>query len=247
MQSDQVQGLYQDLAFPGPPADRPYIYLNMVMSLDGRATIEGTERGLGSPRDQRLMRELRLHADMVMNGANTLRASGTSSTLRDDDLVALRRQRSGSPAPLAAVITQSADLPLERSFFSSKRFDAVVFAVEGAPHERIEAIRATGRRVVVLPASPDRLRVMGRVMRHDLGVRYLLVEGGPTLNHALLEAGLIDEIFLTVAAKIIAGANLPIVEGTAFTGDRIPQFEAVSHHYNEDDKEFYFRFRAVPA
>ena len=69
---------YAGLAFPPPPPDRPYVIVNMVSSVDGRAAIEGTERGLGSTTDQALMRELRVHADVVLNGASTLRASGSS-------------------------------------------------------------------------------------------------------------------------------------------------------------------------
>ena len=47
-------GLLMFYRFPAPPADRPYVVLNMVSSVDGRVVVEDTERGLGSPRDQRL-------------------------------------------------------------------------------------------------------------------------------------------------------------------------------------------------
>jgi 2,5-diamino-6-(ribosylamino)-4(3H)-pyrimidinone 5'-phosphate reductase len=245
MRADEVEGLYRDLTFPEPPEDRPYIYLNMVMSLDGKATIEGTERGLGSPRDQRLMRELRVHADMVMNGANTLRISGTSSTLKYSDLIELRRQRAGNTTPKAAIITQSADLPLEKSFFTSDKWDATIFVIEGAPADRVDAIRATGRRIVMLPDSPTNLHEMARIMRQELGVRYLLVEGGPTLNHGLFRQQLVDELFLTVSGKMVAGRNLAILQGQAFPPDELPQLKAISHHYNEDDHEFYFRWQVT--
>jgi riboflavin-specific deaminase-like protein len=242
-----VSGLYTDLTFPAPPPDRPYVYINMVMSLDGKATIDKTERGLGSARDQRLMRELRLHADMVMNGANTLRISGTSSTLGDEDLVHLRRKRRGDRAPIAAVITSSGDLPLQRRFFTSREFDAIVFATEGIPSDRLDAIRATGRRAVLLPAGVHTLPAMVTVMRRELGIQYLLVEGGPTLNAGLLQHGLVDELFLTMAGKIVGGSeNLSIVEGPQFPIAGVPQFEAISSYYNEDDREFYFRWRTLP-
>ena len=38
---------YTRLAFGPPPADRPYVLLNMVTSIDGKAVVEGSEKGLG--------------------------------------------------------------------------------------------------------------------------------------------------------------------------------------------------------
>ena len=76
--------------------------------VDPVGPIEGTEKGIGSKTDQRLMRELRVHADVVINGAGTLRASGTSSRLGDPALEQLRVDRGKPPAPIAAVLSASA-------------------------------------------------------------------------------------------------------------------------------------------
>ena len=49
------------------------------------------------------------------------------------------------------------------------------------------------------------------------GVRRVLCEGGPTLNAALFEAGLVDEVFLTIAPKLVGGQDpLTIVKGGNF-------------------------------
>jgi riboflavin biosynthesis pyrimidine reductase len=49
---------------------------------------------------------------------------------------------------------------------------------------------------------------------NGLGVRRILCEGGPTLNTALFQAGLVDELFLTIAPKLIGGPDpLTIVKG----------------------------------
>src|SRR5581483_5193596 len=82
-----ISGAYTDLMLPEPPADRPFVYLNMVSSVDGKATVDGSERGLGSADDKRMMQELRSHADAVMNGATTLRVSGSSPLVRDEALL----------------------------------------------------------------------------------------------------------------------------------------------------------------
>jgi 2,5-diamino-6-(ribosylamino)-4(3H)-pyrimidinone 5'-phosphate reductase len=48
------------------------------------------------------------------------------------------------------------------------------------------------------------------------GVDALLVEGGPTLNYSLISLGLADELFLTLAPKVLGGEvpnSLTVVEG----------------------------------
>src|SRR3712207_8837716 len=61
---------------PGVPADRPYVYLNMIATLDGRAAVGGTTRPLGGEADLELLLELRASADAVLIGTGTVRAEG---------------------------------------------------------------------------------------------------------------------------------------------------------------------------
>ena len=53
----------------GEPArdGRPYLALNMVATADGRAAVNGSAVGIGSPADKHLMRELRAEADVVLH------------------------------------------------------------------------------------------------------------------------------------------------------------------------------------
>ena len=50
------------------PEGRPYVVLNMVVSLDGKAVRDGTTRGLGGETDKELFRHLRTQADVIMAG-----------------------------------------------------------------------------------------------------------------------------------------------------------------------------------
>ena len=127
---------YASLELPDPPAGRPYAAINMVMTADGRTVVGGTERGIGSAADQRLMRELRVHFDVVLNGGGTFRASGTSARLGREDLRALRVSRGLPPSPIAAVLTRSGDLPAGRRFFTDDSFDAVIYLASDAPAGR---------------------------------------------------------------------------------------------------------------
>ena len=71
------------------------------------------------------------------------------------------------------------------------------------------------------------------------GVRALLCEGGPTLNRALLGAGLVDELFLTLSPLLVGNNDAPrIVEGEDLRAPARLQLEWVLHH----DDELYLRY-----
>lgn len=235
---------YTALTFPAPPADRPTVILNMVSSVDGRAVVEGTEAGLGSDADRRLMRELRVHADVILSGAGTLRATGTSSRTGDPALEALRIERGKPPAAVAAVLSGSGDLPLDRPFFTARDFDAVVYLLDTAPPARLEALLGTGRRVVLVPAA-DELPTMLRHMRTELGAELLLVEGGPTTNGALLAAGLVDEVFLTLGPLLVGGRDArTIVQDVRETSlAAATHLELISATPNPATSEVYMHYR----
>lgn len=235
---------YTALDLPEAPHDRPYVIANTVMSADGKSVIEGTEQGIGSEVDQRLMRELRVNADVVLNGAGTLRASGTSSRLGDEALEAIRIAQGKPRTPVAAVLSRSGDLPLERPFFTADDFPAVVYLSEQAPEERRAAIAATGRPVVTLPDGSE-FPEMLRHMRHDLGADVLLVEGGPTVYAELYARDAIDEAFVTLGPVVVGGADtLTAVAGErAFTRDEAKRLALLSAHPNPETDEVYLRYR----
>jgi len=235
---------YTSLELPPAPPDRPYVLVNMVMSADGKVVVEGTEQGIGSKVDQRLMRELRVNADVVLNGASTLRASGTSSRLGDPVLEQLRISRGKPRFPIAATISASGDLPLDRVFFTARDFDAVVYLSRSVPAQRRKAIEATGRVVVPIPARGG-IAAMLEHMRKGLGAEVLLLEGGPTTNAEMFRLGFVDEYFVTVGPVIVGGEQtLTAVEGGApFPKARLPQLELVWAVPNAATGEVYCRYR----
>src|SRR5437870_2279637 len=96
--------LYLNLEFPEPPDNRPYIFINMVSTVDGKILVDpmgGTAKGLGSATDQMLMRRIEDSADCAMIGASTLRA-GTV-------IYPAEKWR--------AVVTRSGNLPFKNRFF----------------------------------------------------------------------------------------------------------------------------------
>jgi 2,5-diamino-6-(ribosylamino)-4(3H)-pyrimidinone 5'-phosphate reductase len=242
--SVSVKPDYTNLDLPTLPADRPYVLINMVSSVDGKIVIEGTEQGIGTKTDQRLMRELRVNADVILNGAATLRASGASPRMADPALEALRIERGKPRFAISSVVSRSGNLPLERIFFTAEDFQAVVYLAEDAPAGRRAAIEATGRTVVTVPPI-DTIPAILRHMHHDLGASVLLLEGGADLNAQFFAAGLVDEIFLTLGPVIVAGNETKTaVEGpAAFTRDTAPRLDLLSAVPNPATGEVYLRYR----
>jgi riboflavin biosynthesis pyrimidine reductase len=93
------------------------------------------------------------------------------------------------------------------------RFDAVMI---GAGTMRAERYSGLDRRLIVVESGPEGrvdLPALLRSLREE-GVGALLCEGGPTLHGALQAAGLVDELFLTIAPKLSGGGVPPrILEG----------------------------------
>ena len=238
---------YTELEFPGPPGGRPYVLVNMIASADGVTAAGGTERGLGSRTDRRLLRALRVHADIVLTGAGTLRANGASPRLGDAALEELRARRGKPRLPLGAVLSRTGDLPLGDRFFTGRDFGGVVYLSDGAPAARAEAIEAAGRPVRRVPAGGE-APAMLRDMRERLGCRLLLLEGGPTLNGECFRLGLVDEFFLTVGALVLGGDRAPTAAetpGRAASLAAARRLALVSAHPNPATGELYLRYRVT--
>lgn len=234
---------YTRLTFPDPPADRPFVAINMVMSADGRTVIDGTERGLGSELDQRLMRELRVHFDVVMNGGATFRASGTSARLNNPALEQWRVELGMTASPIAAVLTRTGDLPSERRFFTDHGFEAVIYLSSTAPDAVRRELESRGRPVVVVPEGNEAAASLDH-MRRELGASRVLVEGGATLNGDLISRGLVDEYFLTLAPRIAGGDSAhPAVQWPGEpTASEIRQLEPM-HARSAATGELFLRYR----
>ena len=190
------------------PADRPFVYLNMVSTVDGRATIGGRSRALGSDADTLLLTELRALADAVLIGSGTLRAEGYGRLVGDPGRIA-RRVAAGRPeTPTAVLISRSLDLPWDAGLFAAADQPVIVYTRADAP---APPDVAAPLELVRLPEATPAAALADLRAR---GVRALLCEGGPTLNRALLAAGLVDELFLTLAPQLAGNADaLRIVEG----------------------------------
>ena len=215
------------------PEGRPYLALNMVSSLDGKATIDWRTRGLSSELDRRLFHHLRTQADAVVVGAGTVRVERYGRMAKSDELREKRVAEGLRADPLAVIVSARLDLPAD-------------LPILGEPEQRVVIATASDASLPELGAQVEYLRVgddlpllMAR-LREDFGVRSVLCEGGPTLNSHLLAADLVDELFLTLHPKLAGGAAaLTIVAGRALVAPA--ELDLVS--LAEGDGDLFTRWR----
>jgi riboflavin biosynthesis pyrimidine reductase len=175
---------------PAPP-DRPFLFVNFVATADGRATIAGRTGPIANRADYELFHALRTRVDAVMVGAETVRVESY-----------------GPMEATAVLVTRSARVPAD-----------------------VGLLRAPGNRVIVLTPSPDAelppcnaevtylrapLEEGVRRLRTEHGIESIDCEGGPQLFGDLVRAGLVDELHLVVATKLVAGDDpVTILSGPA--------------------------------
>ena len=189
------------------PADRPYVVLNMVATLDGKASVEGRTRAMSSEADRLLFHHLRTQVDAVLVGATTVAVEGYGRIAKSDELRAKREREGLSPDALAVVASARLSLPAEAKLLHE--LGQRVLIATGSEEELAGATAD----VSYLRVGDD-LPVLLARLREDHGVRSVLCEGGPTLNSHLLAAGLVDELFLSISPQVTGGTGAPtIVEG----------------------------------
>ena len=166
--------------------DASYVRLNMITSVTGAAVgADGTSETLTSRVDRRILGAIRRDADVVLVGAQTVRAEGYIVP-RDARL---------------AIVSTSGDLSGLRMRPDDDLADRVLLLCPARRAATI-AVGRPGVRVVPM-ASEDRMRPADILQAlTGLGYRRVVCEGGPSLATEFAAAGLIDEYCLTVAPAI---------------------------------------------
>jgi 2,5-diamino-6-(ribosylamino)-4(3H)-pyrimidinone 5'-phosphate reductase len=243
-----AEEVYADLDLPPGEAGRPYTVINAVGTLDGRGAVGGKSTPVGSEIDHRLMRNIRSNVDAVLVGAGTLRSEDLTLTV-DEPLTKRRRESGLKEQPLSVLLTESGDVPAGRKIFQANEGDLLVFAGARASQDnlaklsKLAPVRTTTDNTFV----PEPKKIL-KTLADEFGVSHLLVEGGPSVNRSFLEALLVDEVFITLAPKIVGGDPRSLVDGEPLPqGTTLPSLVSVYL----SDSELYLRYllarRSGPA
>lgn len=192
---------------------RPWLRLKAAASLDGKTALNnGVSQWITGRDARRDGHAWRARACAILTGIGTVRDDNPQLTVRD---VATPRQ------PLRVVVDSQLETPLDARILQG---GATLIAGAVADAARIEALRAAGAEVLILPDAAgkvDLAALLAALARR--GVNEVHAEAGFKLNGSLLREGLVDEVLLYLAPCLIGHAasglfNLP--ELTALDGKR---------------------------
>jgi riboflavin biosynthesis pyrimidine reductase len=223
--------------YSGVAAERPSsrVLMNVVTTADGRAAVGGRSSTIGSETDRVLMRQLRSVADAVVVGTGTLRSEGVFTGLPRS--YQAERVRAGlTPQPLTVLLGGRGEIPLRGRLASLGAERLVVFLPRDADAAPLRG-HATLHAYDGARAEPSEVL---RTLEREHGVRTVLIEGGPSVYGSFVRAGLVEEVFWTLAPKLAGGAAPGMLEGPELSS--APEvLRLVSVH--EHRGELYLRYK----
>ncbi len=179
---------------------RPFVRCKLAMSLDGRTAMAcGESRWITGPAARADVHRLRARSSALLTGIGTVLADDPSLNARLDTDEAVQQ-------PMRVVLDSQLRMPKEAHMLSLPG-RSLVCCTDAADVEKIAALTDAGAEVHRLPAENGHVSLtalldfLGRE-----GVNEVTVEAGATLNGALLQAGLVDEIIVYLAPLLMGDA-----------------------------------------
>jgi len=177
---------------------RPWVRCKLAMSLDGRtAMASGESKWITSAQAREDVHRLRTRSSVIMTGSGTVLSDNPSMTARCVEV----EQR--SEPPLRVVIDSQLQSSPQAAIFRQPGETRVYTLADSSP-KRKAVLQEAGAEVVMLPAKESRVDL--HAVMHDLAdlqMNEVMVEAGAGLAGAMLQAGLIDELVIYVAPKLM--------------------------------------------
>lgn len=208
--------------------EKPFIFINSAMSADGKiSTWQRKQVRISGATDFDRVDQLRATSDAVMVGIGTVLADDPSLTVKSAQRKAERKAKGLKENPIRVVIDSQARTPIDADIFKKGEGQRIVVISSSAPYERVEALMTKARVIISGESKVDLPDAMEQL--HSLGIRRLMIEGGATINWAMLSSGLVDEIYTFVGNIIIGGKASPtLVDGEGFADTSTLPLELIS-------------------
>jgi riboflavin-specific deaminase-like protein len=199
-------------------SELPFVFSNFAMTADGKiAFLSDNFIPFGSERDREHMMELRATADAIFCGARTIE---TTETILGNGGEKFKRQRLRNglaESPLRVIVSGRGSIDPKANIFKKHFSPIVVLTTARLSKSKFEKLRAVADDVKICGEREIDFPAALRWLRERWNVKRLLCEGGGELHGALIRAGLVDELHLTICPKIFGGRDAPtLADGRGF-------------------------------
>lgn len=251
---------------------RSHVTVVLAMSADGKITdFRGSAARFGSINDKKHLETQIALADGVLFGANTLRAYGTTLSITNEQLLAVRAQRQQPPQPVHIVCANSANFDSKLRFFeqsvphwlltrgdgftprrkacpepsrgeAKENTDSLALRTQG---EDYQSEKPTFERIILAPLTREGKFDWQTILEQlvALDIKRLAVLGGGQLVASLLEFDCIDELCLTICPLILGGVNAPSpVAGLGFSQEQAKRLELIKVETIAQEVFLHYRF-----
>lgn len=177
----------------------PWVRLKVAASLDGCTALDnGASQWITSPAARADGHAWRARADVILTGVGTV---------RDDDPRLDVRLESVHRQPRLVVVDSRLETPPQARMFDARR-NVTVYCADAAPGHRQQALAARGARIRPLPGKTPgtRAKVDLKALLAELAqeeANEVHVEAGHKLNGSLVREGLVDELLVYLAPRLL--------------------------------------------
>jgi riboflavin-specific deaminase-like protein len=190
----------------------PFLYVNMAMTADGKiATANRKISSFGSDRDKAHLLELRSTADAVMAGARTVDLNPVNLGPGALKYRTARKKRGLSEYNIRVVVSGSGTIDPDAEIFRRRFSPIIVLTTSRIQPKQLKRLRTLADDVQIFGSKRLDFKKAFAWLRKKWGIKRLLCEGGGELNQALLQAGLVDEMHVTLCPLIFGGAKAPTI------------------------------------
>ena len=186
------------------------ITINAAMTVDGKIATTHGDSTISSKQDKKRVHKLRSSVDAIIVGVTTV--------LVDNPRLTVRFVKNKEKDPARIIVDSTGRIPFESKILqTASKIKTIVAVTKRAPYDKIHKIKDAGAMVITAGTETVDLVELFSILK-KMGFKKILVEGGGELNWSVLQLGIVDQLIVTIAPRIVGGrAATTLVEGEGYT------------------------------
>lgn len=191
----------------------PWVRVKLAMSLDGRtAMASGESKWITGPAARADVQRLRARSGAVVSGADSVLLDDSALTVRASELGLPVDEAAAAAArqPLRVLVDSLRRVPLDQRFF---REAGPTLVISTSAEQAADDYRAAGSELLAVPGADGKvdLHAVLRTLA-ERGCNEVLVEAGAGLSGAFWRAGLVDELIVYMAPRLLGSQARPLMQ-----------------------------------